>query len=198
MKLDYDLVLKSSNLLQIIPKLAMKLFFILLGIILINFLVSCNRDKDEDFGPGKVWKPSASELYTKKNIEELDLSDSELVGISRQVSKFTNLKFLILRNNFLKSIPKESSELKKLIKLNLAKNKVSAFPESILKMESLQELDLRYNNINNIPNEIKNLKNLHTVYLAGNQISVERRSELRDLMPKTKLIFGVNKSPMKE
>jgi Leucine-rich repeat (LRR) protein len=184
-------------MLHFIPKFAMKLFFILSGIILINFLVSCKQDTEEDFGPGKVWKPSAAELSARKDLEELDLSDSELVGISKKVSKFTDLKFLILRNNLLKGIPKESSELKNLIKLNLAKNKVTAFPESILKMESLQELDLRYNDIDNIPNEIKNLKNLHTVYLAGNQISVERKSELRDLMPKTKLIFGANKSPIK-
>lgn len=183
---------------MISPICNMKLLNFLSVTFLFCSLISCSRDSEEDFGPGEVWKPTAAELNNKKNIEEFDLSDAELVGVSRQISKFTNLKFLILRNNLLKGIPKESVELKKLLKLNLAKNKVTEFPESILKMESLQELDLRYNKINNIPNEIKNLRNLHTVYLTGNQISAERRTELKDLMPKTKLIFDSNKkSPTK-
>jgi Leucine-rich repeat (LRR) protein len=186
----YDLISEKQQFVTDHTKITMKLFFILSGFLFLNLLLSCNMEKEDDFGPGEVWKPSSAELSNKKNIEEFDLSDAEFVGISRQISRFTNLKFLILRNNLLKGIPKESSELKKLLKLNLAKNRVSEFPQAILKMESLQELDLRYNKIKNIPNEIKELKNLHTVYLAGNDISTERKSELRDLMPKTKLIFG--------
>jgi Leucine-rich repeat (LRR) protein len=96
----------------------------------------------------------------------------------------------------LKSIPKESVDLKKLIKLNLSKNQITEFPTAILKMESLQELDLRYNKITDLPNDLKNLKNLHTVYLTGNLISNERKSELRDLMPKTKLVFGAKKKQL--
>ena len=172
----------------------MKLFFSLLSILFLFFSVSCSPEAEEDFGPGEVWKPTFSELYSVNKIEELDLSDSEYVGISRKISRFKNLKFLILRNNQLRSIPKESSELKNLIKLNLAKNNISEFPMSILKMENLQELDLRYNKLTDIPNQVKDLKNLHTIYLAGNQIDAVRKSELRDLLPKTKLVFGVKKN----
>jgi Leucine-rich repeat (LRR) protein len=52
--------------------------------------------------------------------------------------------------------------------------------------------------LTDLPNEIKVLKNLHTLYLAGNQISPERKGQLRDLLPKTKFIFGINKPKAKE
>jgi hypothetical protein len=173
-------------------KTTMRLFFTIFCLSFLTFCVSCNQESEEDFGPGEVWKPSSAELSSKNSIEELDLSDSEFVGISKKIAKFKNLKFLILNNNLLKSIPKESVDLKKLIKLNLAKNQLTELPTAILKMENLQELDLRYNKITDLPNDLKNLKNLHTVYLTGNIIDNERKSELRDLMPKTKLVFGTS------
>lgn len=154
-------------------------------------IFSCNEGTSEG-NLSKNWSPSRSELSSMKNIEEIDLSEGNYNGISKKIIKFRELKILNLRSNQLNKLPPYITELRNLIKINLAKNQFAEFPEQILQLEQIQEIDLRYNKLKRIPVGIKSLKNLHTLYLGGNEIDSAHKSELRDWLPKTKLIFGAN------
>jgi len=172
---------------------------IIWALAIASLFSACNNDNGNDnLGSGEIWKPTKEELSKKASLQDLDLSKQSFVGVSEEIAQFKSLKKLKLSSNNIKTLPSELGELTSVIQLNLSKNKLSEFPVVILKMEQLQELDLRYNKIKKIPESIGNLKELHTLYLAGNEIDDAQKSNLRDWLPKTKLVFGTTKYNMSD
>lgn len=116
-----------------------------------------------------------------RNLYYLDkFEDPKIIGmrilkldidrIPESISKFKDLKYLVLSHNYSKYIPDSMGNLKKLEHLDLALNHFKKLPDSFRKLKSLRELDLWSNKLNVMPNVIRDIKSLERLYLQGNPI----------------------------
>ena len=112
----------------------MKFISALSILVAVSILFSCSQGNEEDFGPGKAWIPTSVELAEADNIEEIDLSDSAYVGISKKIANYKNLKFLILRNNQLTKIQFNFFNLNLFKKLSFI-NKREIIEELLIKLK---------------------------------------------------------------
>ncbi len=120
-----------------------------------------------------------------QNVQTLDLSSNQLRFLSQEVCKLTNLRNLIVKDNFLEdnSLPKDLNNLTKLETINFSGNLFTQFPYQLLDMQSLKEIYLGSNKICSLPRGYENLQMLEVLYLGGNQIKVipDEFAELRNL-----------------
>jgi len=147
-----------------------------------------------------------------KGISELNLFTSGIRELPEEIGELTELKILILRGNYLSTLPKSIGKLRKLEELNLINNNISHLPDEITKLHNLKKLDLTINklekipddighllkleyldlddnNISCIPSSIQNIKSLKELLLEGNPISETHKKELRELLPHTDVLF---------
>lgn len=92
-----------------------------------------------------------SYVFSKTDIEELDLSGNRLAGM----------------------LPAEIGNLKNLKVLNASNNKMTGVPAEIGRFSNLEVLDLSNNKLTGLPYELGNLKNLKIFKLSGNDYSRE-------------------------
>jgi Leucine-rich repeat (LRR) protein len=123
---------------------------------------------------GLKWAASFYELENLSNLQEFDMSHSEIEIIPKEINLFISLQSLDLSCNEIKIIPKEIGKLTNLQKLNLSCNNIKIVPKKIRKLINLKILDLSFNNIQIIPKEIKQLTNLTDLYLYNNQNDIEK------------------------
>jgi hypothetical protein len=98
-------------------------------------------------------------------VKVLDLSNAGLNEISGKIMFFTNLTSLDLRDNNLTELPPEIGDLTK-----------------------LTTLDLRMNHLTRLPQEVSNLTGLQYIFLTGNNFSGKELSQVRKLLPFTRII----------
>merc|ERR1712012_657656 len=96
-------------------------------------------------------------------LEDLDLSDIQIVEIPVEIGKLTALKYLDLRENQIVEIPVEIGKLTALEDLNLSNNQIVEIPVEIGKLTALTSLDLSENNISCVPMDFA-----QKLYDAGN------------------------------
>ncbi|XP_026566158.1 leucine-rich repeat-containing protein 63 [Pseudonaja textilis] len=98
----------------------------------------------------------------------LNLSYNNLDCFPLEVVHLQHLQVLKLRNNPIKSIPGEISDMRNLKFLTMSFNLLTTLPPELFTLPSLQSLDLSYNELEYIPNEIQNLRSLVYLNLEGN------------------------------
>jgi Leucine-rich repeat (LRR) protein len=134
-------------------------------------------------------------LLHPEKVIRLDLSNQNIDKEKIDFSKFINLEYLSIENDYLKEFPKGISSLKKLKTLNLSGNDFEDLPKNfnnlvaleelflnndlnfkfernlktLSKLPSLNSLHLENDELNTIPSEIKLLKNLKKLYLSNNK-----------------------------
>jgi len=118
----------------------------------------------------------------------LDLSQNKLKKLN--LTKFTNLTTLNLKQNLFEGLPDLSKDLSKLSKLDLSMNKLKSFDSRLLNTakNSLTSLDLSNNSINAI--DLLNFKNLEYLNLEKNKLKVIDISQNNKL---TTLLLSSNK-----
>jgi Leucine-rich repeat (LRR) protein len=133
-------------------------------------------------------------LKNPESVYKLDLSNQEISLKNEQWKLFINLEYLNLKNDRLKEIPKEISNLKQLKVLNLSGNDFNSLPNEFSNLNNLEELflndekninlpktlkilsklpklkslHLENDNLYKLPNEINDLKSLESLYLNNN------------------------------
>jgi len=108
---------------------------------------------------------------TPKRIYNLDLSHQSLNEIPQEITRFTNLEILILRDNDLKKIEIDFSFFPKLKSLNLENNQLTKIPlETLSYCSGLQVVSIRNNKFEAITKEWNQLKYLEVLDIGGNFI----------------------------
>lgn len=168
-----------------------------------NFFGDNAAIKTLDINNGNLEKVEDDAFSGMENVEHIDFADFDVLSFNEKLfENKNNLKFLKLRGNKLKKIPKynlpklenlqlhinEIHEISKsdfesyktLKKLDLGKNGIEKLSEDVFDtLENLEELCLANNEIENISKDnFKNLKHLKKVNLKGNKI---KQTDVKDL-----------------
>jgi len=118
----------------------------------------------------------------KKNITQLDLSESTLQELPKRVYKLTALQYLDLSKNQLPSLEGGIGNLKRLDYLNCSDNLIVELPISIIDLNYLKEVHLSNNKLTKLPKKFFDLPFLVKLDLSGNQLSMlEKVINLRRL-----------------
>jgi len=110
------------------------------------------------------------------NLEELNLSSTQITKIPPEIGQLINLKSLNLSWNEITKIPPEIGQLTNLKRFYIHQNKITVIPPEIGLLTHLKFLHLDRNYITEIPPEIgiltqKHGCNLIELYLIGNPIT---------------------------
>ncbi|MBP7260557.1 MAG: leucine-rich repeat domain-containing protein [Bacteroidia bacterium] len=110
--------------------------------------------------------------YSPDSVEEYSIIGEHLKAIPEELSKFTRLKKLDLRNNEIEEIPEFIFNMLTLEELSLSGNKIKVIPKNIAKLRNLKTLYLSDNKIDTliIPQQ-HSLLNLHKLLLDNNNIN---------------------------
>ncbi|MFA6195695.1 MAG: hypothetical protein WC656_03510 [Sulfurimonas sp.] len=103
-------------------------------------------------------------------LTNLDLSNCNLLSLSKEIGNLVNLVALNLFKNFIIKLPKEIENLTQLTLLNVAENQLEELPSEIGKLTNLTQLILDENQLENIPNEIGSLVHLSELRLFRNKL----------------------------
>jgi hypothetical protein len=87
------------------------------------------------------------------------------------VGGWASLRWLLLSQNQLASLPEEIGHLSNLEILSLSGNRLSSLPSTIGRLTNLKELYLNENQLVALPDELCALTGLETLYLTRNQLS---------------------------
>ncbi|XP_063796383.1 volume-regulated anion channel subunit LRRC8A-like [Pseudophryne corroboree] len=115
-----------------------------------------------------------SVVFTLSNLQELDLRENNLTGMSevagfQNLKKFTSLK---LHYNAIAVISPYIAKVTSLEHLNFNKNMISEIPSSLFSLHRLKYLTLAYNYVSVIPEEISKLQELLVFNIEHNNVSV--------------------------
>jgi Leucine-rich repeat (LRR) protein len=111
------------------------------------------------------------EIKNLKNLKYLSLRHNNIKKIPKEIENLTNLLDLNLSQNQLEEIPKEIGNLYKLLDLNISENRLEKIPDEIGNLPSLEFLNLSYNNIKKIPKSFGNLLSLKYLNLQDNKLT---------------------------
>ena len=117
------------------------------------------------------------ELYTLKNLVNLDLSQNRLTGaISEQISELTKLRVLMLhQNQFVGPLPNALGSLVNLENLDVASNQLTGgIPANIGNLTKLRFLSLADNQFTgDLPESFSALANLEVLVLSNNNFNAD-------------------------
>ena len=125
-----------------------------------------------------------AEKRVLEEIEELNLSHTQISSLPKSIGECKNLKILNLSFTQISSLPERIVECKNLKILYLGFTQISSLPKRIGKCKNLGYLSLIGTQISSLPERIGECKNLSSLYLNGTQISSlpERIGECKNLI----------------
>jgi|GEM_PF-4403705 len=126
------------------------------------------------------------------DLSSLKLGSDSLENLMKSIKELRGLKFLILEDNELFTLPDGIEMLTTLEKLSVRKNHLTALPAAIGALTSLELLDARENQLSGLPEDIGKLTKLRILALYDNYIS-ELPSQMAGLSSLRTLILGKNK-----
>jgi hypothetical protein len=109
-------------------------------------------------------------IQTLTNLQHLNLSHNKIMSIPDWIQTLTNLQHLDLSSNQLKMVPEGVRKLTNLQNLVFSRNRLEIIPDWIDNLMNLQVLGFSYNQLMRIPDGVSNLTNLQMLGCAGNQL----------------------------
>ncbi|XP_008113694.1 leucine-rich repeat-containing protein 63 [Anolis carolinensis] len=117
----------------------------------------------------------------------LNLSFNCLSSFPTVVFHLKHLEVLKLRNNPIKFIPEEISQMTNLKCLVMSFNLLTSLPAGLFALPSLESLDVSYNELETIPHDIEQLSDLTYLNIEGNFLTVLPCSVLKLDLKRLKL-----------
>jgi hypothetical protein len=111
------------------------------------------------------------EIGQLTGLENLYLTDGQLVDLPPEIGQLTALRQLVLYRNRLTVLPPEIGRLTALEYLVLSENQLTALPPEIGRLSCLRKLEIIDNNLTALPHEIGQLAALDVLHLSENQIT---------------------------
>ncbi|OUM63575.1 hypothetical protein PIROE2DRAFT_9858 [Piromyces sp. E2] len=101
-------------------------------------------------------------LFTIEGLKKLVYKDQKELDFTaiEDIGELTQLEYLNLYFNDIKTIPSAIGNLKNLEEINLHSNPISSLPSSFEKLQKLKKLDIDSTNIKSIPEYLANRQNL--------------------------------------
>lgn len=135
-----------------------------------------------------IWRDQIIRL----NLSSNHFTSTSMYGENKvpllKIPTLPNLKYLSLKNNKYKYVPK-LRYLKSLESLDLSENPLKCNFQELLQLKSLKKIILRSIGLNYIPKAIFELKDIESVDLEGNKIPEFEIKRLRKNFPNTEFLF---------
>ncbi len=112
------------------------------------------------------------EISQYTNLKYLELCRISIHTIPPQISSLKKLEYLHNIDGSLTSIPAPLGSLDNLKYLSLSSNRISTVADSLGDLQNLEELDLSFNPLTDFPQSILKLKKLKKLSILGTQIAV--------------------------
>ena len=96
--------------------------------------------------------------------------DFTLGELPPAIGRLTELRFLILDTNHLRTLPNELCNLRELLVLVISNNSLTALPDAIGHLEQLESVHLANNQLRDLPISFFNLRNLTFLDLTSNKL----------------------------
>ena len=165
--------------------------------IFLIFIITTIIGIAQKFRDKEIFKSLDSALKNPLRVQILRLDSEDIVEISPNISKLTNLKYLSLTNNKkinLEDLFNKLSVLPNLRFLNLSDCQIEFLPTNISKFSPLKTLKLGNNNLTNLPIEIQKLHNLKEIIFSQHpddfrKLSKEQKLLMLSLLPHTKILL---------
>ena len=134
-------------------------------------------------------KSLPSEIQSASKLEVLVASQNELLEVPAALNTLPSLVYLDLSKNKLRRLPDDFFNSKSIKEINLLGNEINTLPPSIGDATALEVLNLEFNKLRDIPLEIARLTQLKELRLTGNVLSKEVKSNLKQWLPETKIVY---------
>ena len=118
------------------------------------------------------------------SVEKLDFSGMRITHLPPEITKFTKLKELVLKNCELTALPDNIGDLTELEAILAPGNDISVIPASIGNLKHLEFINLMGSNIKTIPNSLKQLDGGELMVInVGSSLDDKMRKKLQTLLP---------------
>ena len=97
--------------------------------------------------------------------------------LTPEIGSLSNLEYIDISNNYLKSIPPEFGNCLSLKEAYLGYNELTTLPSEIGKLSKLELLAVGYNYLSRLPDSIVHLQSIQEVSVAYNCLSAEHLSD---------------------
>jgi Leucine-rich repeat (LRR) protein len=157
----------------------------------IKLLSEQNPDTTFDIKMGNLAIEKMPDISRFTNVKQIDLRNNKIDNISKNIwPEADSLHSVNFENNELKRISfKRNSHIET---LNLSHNHFKRIPRSILKLKHLKSIDLSRNEIKRIPCFIQRMDSLEELKLNYNQLGNLSKREIRRLRNIPKIHLGFN------
>jgi Leucine-rich repeat (LRR) protein len=131
----------------------------------------------------------------RKKVIKIDLSFNDLISIDPCICEIETIKFIILNNNKISSIPNNFVSMKQLKELNLANNLIISeeISNKLYDLDNIESINLSGNKIKNFPIDILKNKNLSYLNISNNLIENDIQNKYWEFSNLDNLDLSFNK-----
>ncbi|RMZ86242.1 hypothetical protein DV737_g113, partial [Chaetothyriales sp. CBS 132003] len=129
----------------------------------------------------------------KHEVDRLSLSHNQISLIPTRFSDCSHLRYLNIRSNLFRDIPKAIYKLSLLEILDISRNKVRTISPQISNLTSLRVFALVSNRVEDLPTELCEMKKLQMLKIADNPLRL-RLKKVIDAKDKDAALSGLNET----